>query len=114
MKYKNIIKLRLPEIQLLAVVPTALLNNARKVGRLVLSRTSCFFSYNHISAWSYSEFVIFKEVTLYVLSRHFLAFAVCTLKTSDALIFFSSSYFLSVSDRFFDLNVDSFICFVTF
>jgi hypothetical protein len=92
MKYKNIIKLRLPEIQLLAVVltqlkfsivkvhdePTVLLfqtlfcmwecfnvgtqlptkvmlgqtlvlmqmiflNNVRKVGRLVLSRTSCSF-----------------------------------------------------------------------
>jgi hypothetical protein len=91
MKYKNIIKLRLPEIQLLAVVPTQLkfsivkdhdeptillfetlfcmwecfnlgtelptkvmlgqtlvlmqmtfLNNVRKVGRLVLPRTSCF------------------------------------------------------------------------
>jgi hypothetical protein len=91
MKYKNIIKLRLPKIQLLAVVPTQLkfstakdhdeptillcetlfcmweclnmgtelptkvmlgqalvlmqltfLNNVRKVGRLVLSRTSCF------------------------------------------------------------------------
>jgi hypothetical protein len=91
MKYKNIIKFRLPEIQLLAVVPTQLkfnvvkdhdeptillfetllcmwvcfnmrtelptkvmlgqtlvlmqitfLNNVRKVGRLVLSRTSCF------------------------------------------------------------------------
>jgi hypothetical protein len=90
MKYKNIIKLRLPEIQLLAVVPTQLkfsivkdhdaptillfetlfcmwecfnmgielhtkvtlgqtlvlmqmtfLNNVRKVGRLVLPRTSC-------------------------------------------------------------------------
>jgi hypothetical protein len=90
MKYKNIIKLRLPEIQLLAVVPTQLkfsiikyhdeptillfetlfcmcecfnmgtelstkvmfgqtlvlmqmtfLNNVMKVGRLVLSRTSC-------------------------------------------------------------------------
>jgi hypothetical protein len=90
MKYKNIIKLRLPEIQLLAVVPTQLkfiivkdhdeptillfealfcmwecfnmgtelptkimlgqtlvlmqitfLNHVRKVGRLVLSRTSC-------------------------------------------------------------------------
>jgi hypothetical protein len=89
-KYKNIIKLRLPEIQLLAVLPTqlkfsivedhdeptillfeklffmwkcfsmgielptkvmlgqtlvlmqmTLLNNVRKVGRLVLSRTSC-------------------------------------------------------------------------
>jgi hypothetical protein len=93
MKYKNIIKLRLPEIQLLAVVRTQLkfsivkdrdeptillfetlfcmwecfsmgtelptnvmlaqklvslqitfLNNVRKVGRLVLSRTSCYFS----------------------------------------------------------------------
>jgi hypothetical protein len=92
MKYKNIIKLRLPEIQLLAVVPTQLKfstvkgndeptillfqtlfcmwecfsmgtelptkimfeqtlvlmqmtfsNNVRKVGRLVLSRTSCLF-----------------------------------------------------------------------
>jgi hypothetical protein len=91
MKYKNIIKLRLPEIQLLAVLPTqlkfsivkdhdaptillfetifcmwecftmgtelptkvmlgqtlvlmqiTLLNNVRKVGRLVISRTSCF------------------------------------------------------------------------
>jgi hypothetical protein len=91
MKYKNIIKLRLPEIQLLAVVPTQLkfsvakdhdkptillfqtlfcmwecfnmgtelptkvmlwqtlvlmqmtfLNNLRKVGRLVLFRTSCY------------------------------------------------------------------------
>jgi hypothetical protein len=89
MKYKNIIKLRLPEMQLLAVVPTQLkfsidhdeptvllfetlfcmwecfnmgtelptkvmlgqtlvliqmtfLNNVRKVGRLVLYRTSCF------------------------------------------------------------------------
>jgi hypothetical protein len=90
MKYKNIIKLLLPGIQLLAVVPTQLkfsivkdhneptifglkryfmcgsvsiweqlpakvmlgqtlvlmqmtfLNNVRKVGRLVLSRTSCF------------------------------------------------------------------------
>jgi hypothetical protein len=87
MKYKNIIKLRLPEIQLLATVPTQLkfsyhdeptihlfetlfcmwecfnmgtelltkvmlgqklvllqmtfLNNVRKEGRLVLSRTSC-------------------------------------------------------------------------
>jgi hypothetical protein len=90
MKYKNILKLRLPEIQLLAVVPTQLkfsivkdrdeptillfetlfcvwecfnmgtelpsdvmleqtlvlmqmtfLNNVRKVGRLVLSRTNC-------------------------------------------------------------------------
>jgi hypothetical protein len=97
MKYKNIIKLRLPEIQLLAVVPTQLkcsivkdhdeptillfeilfctwecfsmgtdlptevmlgqtlvlmqmtfLNNVRKVGRLVLSRTSslCFNIYD--------------------------------------------------------------------
>jgi hypothetical protein len=92
MKYKNIIKLRLPEIQLLAVVPTQLkcsivkdhdeptillfetlfcmrecfnmgtelptkvmlgqklvltqmtfLNIVRKVGRLVLSTTSCYF-----------------------------------------------------------------------
>jgi hypothetical protein len=83
MKYKNIIKLQLPEIQLLAVVtmqlkfsivkdhdePTILLfetlfcmwecfnmgtellvlmqmtflSNIRKVGRLVLSRTSCFY-----------------------------------------------------------------------
>jgi hypothetical protein len=91
MKYKNVIKLRLPEIQMLAVVPMQLkfnivkdhdeptiilsetlfcmwecfnmgtelptkvmlgqtlvfmqmtfLNNVRKVGRLVLSRTSCF------------------------------------------------------------------------
>jgi hypothetical protein len=91
MKYKNTTKLRLPEIQLLAVVPTQLkfsivkdhdeltillletlfcmweclnmgtdlptkvklgqtlvlmqmtfLNNVRKIGRLVLSRTSCF------------------------------------------------------------------------
>jgi hypothetical protein len=91
MKYKNIIKLQLPEIQLLAVVPMQLkfntvkdhdkptvllfetlfcmwecfnmgtelptkvmlvpklvllqmtfLNNVRKVGRLVLSRTSCY------------------------------------------------------------------------
>jgi hypothetical protein len=95
MKYKNIIKFRLPEIQLLAVVPTQLkfsivrdldeptivlfetlfcmwecfnmgtelptkvmleqtlvlmqmtfLNNVRKVGRLVLSRTSCYTSYD--------------------------------------------------------------------
>jgi hypothetical protein len=95
MKYKNIIKLRLPEIQLLAVVPTQLkfsivkdhdeptvllsetlfctwecfntgtelptkvmlgqtlvlmqitfLNNVRKVGRLVLSRTSCMTKNN--------------------------------------------------------------------
>jgi hypothetical protein len=93
MKYKNIIKLLLPEIQLLAVVPTQLkfsivkdhdeptillfehyfvcgsvsiweqlptkvmlgqtlvlmqmrfLNNVRKVGRLVLSRTSCYIYY---------------------------------------------------------------------
>jgi hypothetical protein len=92
MKYKNIIKLRLPEIELLAVVPTHLkfsivkdhdeptillsetlfcmweyfnmgtdlptkfmlgqtlvlmqmtfLNNVRKVSRLVLPRTSCFY-----------------------------------------------------------------------
>jgi hypothetical protein len=92
MKYKNIIKLRLPEIQLLTVVPTQLkfsivkdhdeptillfetlfcmlecfnmgtelptkvilgqtlvlmqmkfLNNVRKVGRLVLFRTSCYY-----------------------------------------------------------------------
>jgi hypothetical protein len=92
MKYKNIIKLLLPEIQMLAVVPTKLkfsvvkdhdeptillfetlfcmwkcfnmgtelptkvilgqtlvsmqmtfLNNVRKVGRLVLSRTSCIY-----------------------------------------------------------------------
>jgi hypothetical protein len=98
MKYKNIMKLRLPEIQLLAVVPTQLkfsivkyhdepivllfetlfcmwecfnmgtelptkvmlgqtlvlmkmtfLNNVRKVGRLVLSRTSCFI---HIPRYS--------------------------------------------------------------
>jgi hypothetical protein len=88
MEYKNIIKLRLPEMQLLAALPTLLkfsivkeptillfetlfcmwecfnmgtelptkvmlgqtlvlmqttfLNNVRKVGRLVLSRTSCF------------------------------------------------------------------------
>jgi hypothetical protein len=57
MKYENIIQLRLPEIQLLAVVPTQLkfsivkdhdeptiltfLNNVRKVGSSVLSRTSC-------------------------------------------------------------------------
>jgi hypothetical protein len=94
MKYRNTIKLRLPEIQLLAVVPTQLkfsiikdhdepaillfetlscmwecfnmgtelptkvmlgqtlvlmqiifLNSLRKVGRLVISRTSCFFIY---------------------------------------------------------------------
>jgi hypothetical protein len=93
MKYKNIIKLRLPEIQLLAVVPTHLkfsivkdhdeptillfetlfckwecfnmgtelpikvvlgqtlvlmqmtfLNNVSKLGRLVLSRTSCIYT----------------------------------------------------------------------
>jgi hypothetical protein len=97
MKYKNIIKLLLPEIQLLAVVPTQLkfsivkfmknlqffclkhhfvcgsvlileqlptkfmlgqtlvlmqmtfLNNVRKVGRLVLSRTSCFFIQLHVA-----------------------------------------------------------------
>jgi hypothetical protein len=81
MKYKNIVKMRLPEIEMLAVVPTQLkfsilkdhdeptvllfetlfcmwecfnmgtellvlmqmtfLNNVRKVGRFVLSRTSC-------------------------------------------------------------------------
>jgi hypothetical protein len=94
MKYKNIIKLRLPEIQMLAVVSTQLkfsvvkyhdeltillfetlfcmwecfnmgtelspkvmlgqtliliqmtfLNNVKKVGRLVLSRTSCFYGF---------------------------------------------------------------------
>jgi hypothetical protein len=94
MKYKNIIKLRLPEIQLLAVVPMQLkftvakdhdeptillfetlfcmwecfsmgtelptevmleqrlflmqmtfFNNVRKVGRLVLSRTSCLYGH---------------------------------------------------------------------
>jgi hypothetical protein len=86
MKYKNIIIMRLPEIQLLAVAPTQLkfsivkdhdeptillfetlfcmwecfkvmlgqtlvlmqmtfLNNVRKVGRLVLSRTSCSQKY---------------------------------------------------------------------
>jgi hypothetical protein len=90
MKYKNIIKLRLPEMQLLAVVkdydePTVLLfetlfcmwecfnmgtelptkvmlertlvlmqitflNNIRKVGRLVLSRTSCFFLQTYVPA----------------------------------------------------------------
>jgi hypothetical protein len=98
MKYKNIIKLRFPEIQLLAVVLTQLkfsivkdhneptillfetlfcmwecfnmgtelptkvmlgqtlalmqmtfLNNVRKVGRLVLSRTSCFISFFPLS-----------------------------------------------------------------
>jgi hypothetical protein len=45
MKYKNIIiKLRFPEIQLYisAVIHTALLNNVRKAGRLVLPRTSCY------------------------------------------------------------------------
>jgi hypothetical protein len=89
MKYKNIIKLRIPETQLLAVVPTQLkfsivkehdepiillfetlfctcecfimgtelptevmlghtfLNNVRKAGRLVLSRTSCC----HVMRW---------------------------------------------------------------
>jgi hypothetical protein len=96
MKYKNIIKFRLPEIQLLLVVPTQLklsivkghdeptillfetlfcmwecfnmgtwlpinvmlgqklvllqmtfLNNVRKVGRLVLSRTSCLFLHRY-------------------------------------------------------------------
>jgi hypothetical protein len=106
MKYKNIIKLRLPEIQFLAVVPTHLefsivkdhdeptillfetlfcmwecfnmgtklptkvmlrqtlvlmqmtfLNNVRKVGRLVLSRTSCFifnasFTHNSLAMWT--------------------------------------------------------------
>jgi hypothetical protein len=97
MKYKNIIKLRLPEMQLLAIVPTQLkfsvvtdhdeptillsetlfclwecfsmgtefptkvmlgqtlvlmqmtfLNNVRKVGGLVLSRTSCFYLQSYI------------------------------------------------------------------
>jgi hypothetical protein len=78
MKYKNIIKFQLPEIQLLAVVPTqfkfsilkyhdeptillfktslfcmlgqtlvlmqiTFLNIVRKVGRLLLSRTSCCY-----------------------------------------------------------------------
>jgi hypothetical protein len=100
MKYKNIIKLRLPEIQLLAVVPTQLkfnivkdhdeptiflfktlfctwecfnmetelptklmlgqtlvlmqmtfLNNVRKVGRLVLSRTSCSVFFYFLSCF---------------------------------------------------------------
>jgi hypothetical protein len=100
MKYKNIIKLRLPEIQQLAVVPTQLkfiivkdhdeptillfeplfcmwecfnmgtelptkvmlgqtlvlmqmtfLNNLRKVGRLVLSRTSCLYYDAVLSSW---------------------------------------------------------------
>jgi hypothetical protein len=102
MKYKNIIKLRLPEIQLLAFVRTQLKfsivkdhdkptiplfetlfctwecfnmgtelptkvmlgqklvliqmtfsNNVRKVGRLVLSRTSCLFFKNNISSIRY-------------------------------------------------------------
>jgi hypothetical protein len=50
MKYKNTIKLRLPEIQLLAVVerikdreiPKLPDGVVRKLGRLVLSRTSCY------------------------------------------------------------------------
>jgi hypothetical protein len=103
MKYKNIIKLRLPEIQLLAVVPMQfkfsvvkdheeptillfetlfctwecfnmgaelptkamlgqtlvlmqmrLLNNVRKAGRLVLSRTSCYLF--HVRKFSQLEF----------------------------------------------------------
>jgi hypothetical protein len=54
MKYKNIIKLRLPKIQLLAVVERmkdrdipkqldGIVGGVRKVDRLVLSRTSCLF-----------------------------------------------------------------------
>jgi hypothetical protein len=102
MKYKNIIKLRLPEIQMLPVVPKQLkfsiikdhdeptillfetlvcmwecfnmgtelptkvmlgqtlvlmqitfLNNVRKVGRLVLSRTSCYIDGFHCGKTSY-------------------------------------------------------------
>jgi hypothetical protein len=111
MKYKNIIKLRLPEIHLLAVVPTQLkfsrvkdhdeptvllfetlfcmwecfnmgtesptkvmfgqtlvlmqmtfLNNVRKVGRLVLSRTSClssFFLFFFFIYWRYQTTISF-------------------------------------------------------
>jgi hypothetical protein len=57
MKYKNIIKLRLPEIKLLAVVermedreiPKQVDGVVRKVGRLVLSRTSCLNNYTYLS-----------------------------------------------------------------
>jgi hypothetical protein len=87
MKYKHIIKLRLPEIQLLTssmqttvfnspingtfyfAIHTALLNNIRKVGRLVLSRTSClFWDYAHckISYDGYETRLIVFTVCLIV------------------------------------------------
>jgi hypothetical protein len=114
MKYKNIMKLRLPEIQLLAVVPTQLkysivkdhdeptvllfetlfckcecfnmgtelptkvmlgqklvllqitfLNNVMKVGRLVLSRTSCY----RLLYTENGENVFINSSSLYILLK---------------------------------------------
>jgi hypothetical protein len=36
--------------QTLVLIQMTFLNNLRKVGRLVLSRTSCFFQYSYISS----------------------------------------------------------------
>jgi hypothetical protein len=112
MKYKNITKLRLPEIQLLAVAPTQLkfsivkdhdeptillfeilfcmwecfnmgtelhtkvmlgqmlvlmqmtfLNNVRKVGRLVLSRTSCYL-FEHFTRYANAESYMHRTKTV--------------------------------------------------
>jgi hypothetical protein len=41
-----------------AVIHTALLNNVRKVGRLVLSRTSCFFSNIHLMLQATASFLV--------------------------------------------------------
>jgi hypothetical protein len=91
MKYKNIIKLRLPENTTInfvhadycsqishqryisAVIHTALLNNVRKVDRLVLSRTSCIHTTNSVDKknclkLTYFDFLDFggRSQTIYV------------------------------------------------
>jgi hypothetical protein len=54
-----------------AVIHTALLNNARKVGRLVLSRTSCYNSNlnNIYSHWPHLYFY-YRNVMYYTAVRH--------------------------------------------
>jgi hypothetical protein len=136
MKYKNIIKLRLPEIQLLAVVPSQLkfsivrdhdepiillfetlfcmweclnmgrdlptkvmlgqtlvlmqmtfLNNVRKVGRLVLSRTSCLtLVWNMLLGRSKIMKMIFKRMEH--ISYWSLLILICLVKTYNITILF--------------------------
>jgi hypothetical protein len=146
MKYKNIIKLTLPEIQLLAVVPTQLkfgivkdhdeptvllfetlfcmwegfnmgtelpakvmlgqtlvvmqmpfLNNVRKVGRLVLFRTSCLM--HMLCSHKYSQLFLFNSLCFKI--------SMCNSHQERLEMNTEILYLLLYKPHFFDKNLPS-------